>query len=261
MDELNDDELASAYLDGEVTSDERARVESDPSLLARVERLGVARDRLVAAAAEPPDASAKEAAIRTATASAPAVVIDLRRERVRRAVRVASIAAVILLVVGAAGLLIRMASDSSSSTKTSTAAAGSAPPASPESAGGVTGGDQAILTTGSLGTFDDDAALADAARAALGNLSTRKQAESAPTTTSAGTFDNAAQDQAAPAAGAAAPCPVARPDAVNQLLSTTAVLDGQVVQVDVVTLGDNSVVLVVRDPSTCREIFSMTLAN
>ena len=33
------DELASAYLDGEVTPEERAQVEADPELLARVERL------------------------------------------------------------------------------------------------------------------------------------------------------------------------------------------------------------------------------
>ena len=32
-------ELASAYLDGEATADERARVEADPILLAEVERL------------------------------------------------------------------------------------------------------------------------------------------------------------------------------------------------------------------------------
>ena len=31
--------LASAYLDGEATPDERARVEADPALLAEVERL------------------------------------------------------------------------------------------------------------------------------------------------------------------------------------------------------------------------------
>ena len=38
---MNDDLtlLASAYLDGDVTADERARVESDPQLLGEVERL------------------------------------------------------------------------------------------------------------------------------------------------------------------------------------------------------------------------------
>ena len=40
--------LASAYLDDEVTADERARVEADPVLLAEVDRLRVVRDALVA---------------------------------------------------------------------------------------------------------------------------------------------------------------------------------------------------------------------
>ncbi len=46
----NDDhdavELASAYLDGESTTDERARVESDATLMAEVERLRRVRDAL-----------------------------------------------------------------------------------------------------------------------------------------------------------------------------------------------------------------------
>ncbi len=42
------DELISAYLDGEATADERARVEADPSLLAEVERMGALSARMVA---------------------------------------------------------------------------------------------------------------------------------------------------------------------------------------------------------------------
>ena len=46
---MNDDLtlLASAYLDGEATPDERARVEADPSLLREVERLRAARATLL----------------------------------------------------------------------------------------------------------------------------------------------------------------------------------------------------------------------
>src|SRR3954467_5439236 len=66
MSDLTDDELASAYLDGEVTADERARVESDRALLARVDLLRSARDALMAAPLEPTDAAAKDAAIRAA---------------------------------------------------------------------------------------------------------------------------------------------------------------------------------------------------
>ena len=42
---LPDDELASAYLDDAVDDDERARVESSPDLLARVDQLASVRPR------------------------------------------------------------------------------------------------------------------------------------------------------------------------------------------------------------------------
>lgn len=50
--------LASAYLDGDVTPDERGRVEADPELVAEVERLRVVR--AVLADAEPPALSMRE---------------------------------------------------------------------------------------------------------------------------------------------------------------------------------------------------------
>ena len=46
------DELASAYLDGEVTAQERAMVEADPDLLARVEQLRHAAKEVASPAAE-----------------------------------------------------------------------------------------------------------------------------------------------------------------------------------------------------------------
>jgi hypothetical protein len=53
MSDIDDrDELANAYLDGEVTADERARVDGDPRLLARVETLRQVR-ALVADVEEP----------------------------------------------------------------------------------------------------------------------------------------------------------------------------------------------------------------
>ncbi len=58
---MNDDMtlLASAYLDGDVTADERARVEGDPTLLAEVERLRSVR--LLLADVEPQSISVREA--------------------------------------------------------------------------------------------------------------------------------------------------------------------------------------------------------
>lgn len=52
--------LASAYLDSEVTADERARVESSPELLAEVERLRQVR-AVLGATTEPPPISVREA--------------------------------------------------------------------------------------------------------------------------------------------------------------------------------------------------------
>jgi len=59
------DELASAYLDGEATSDERALVEADAPLLARVEELRAVRRTLATPVAARPDA-AVDAAIAAA---------------------------------------------------------------------------------------------------------------------------------------------------------------------------------------------------
>jgi hypothetical protein len=58
---MNDDLdlLASAYLDGDVTADERALVESDPELLAEVERLRAVR--ILVGDVEPPPISVREA--------------------------------------------------------------------------------------------------------------------------------------------------------------------------------------------------------
>jgi hypothetical protein len=69
---MNDDLtlLASAYLDGEATPDERARVEADQSLLAEVERLRAARAMLLDASwFERPTDDVREAAIEAAIAA------------------------------------------------------------------------------------------------------------------------------------------------------------------------------------------------
>ena len=69
---MNDDLtlLASTYLDGEATPDERARVEADPSLLAEVERLREARATLLDARwFERPSDDVREAAIEAALAT------------------------------------------------------------------------------------------------------------------------------------------------------------------------------------------------
>lgn len=65
---MNDEQLflANAYLDGELTADERAIAEADPAVMAEVEQLRVVQARM--RAVEPPSAAARERAIAAAMA-------------------------------------------------------------------------------------------------------------------------------------------------------------------------------------------------
>lgn len=110
------DELASAYLDGEATPAEVAQVEADPDLLARVEALRLS-SRAVATPVAPPPIDFRDQAIARAvdalepTEPAPGTV-DLsaeraRRDRSRRGLWVASVAAALLAALVAAPLLAR----------------------------------------------------------------------------------------------------------------------------------------------------------
>lgn len=150
-----DDELVSAYLDGEATPDERARVEADPELLGRVEVLrevtrqtamvpppldAVREANLVAAltifdteiaprsaGATPPTVAPVGLAAPPVGVDRPGVVSDLdaarRRRQSRRMTVLGVAAAVILVVVVAAGLLLK----GRTSTSTDVAATAAAP--------------------------------------------------------------------------------------------------------------------------------------
>jgi hypothetical protein len=138
---MSDDDLllASAYLDGDVSDDERARVEADPTLLAEVQRLrevrsllgdlapssiarreehlatalaawdrlpdtertGAIRDATPAALRRGADAAAVAAA---ASVTAPVSLADRRRSKVNR--RVLAVAAAVVVVLGG-GLVVR----------------------------------------------------------------------------------------------------------------------------------------------------------
>lgn len=88
----DNDLLASAYLDGELTDDERRIAEADPAVMAEVERMRALSERL--AAVEPPSSEARERAIAAAmgvfaelradsaaTPPAPPPVVDIGRRR------------------------------------------------------------------------------------------------------------------------------------------------------------------------------------
>lgn len=101
---MNDDLilLASAYLDDDLSADDRARVDGDPELLAEVERMR--RVRAALADVDPPSPAAREWAIAAALAAAPPQappVASLDARRRARWVAPVAAAAVGVLAVGA----------------------------------------------------------------------------------------------------------------------------------------------------------------
>jgi hypothetical protein len=105
------DELASAYLDGELDAAERERVERDPALSDRVAELANVRAQ-VAAPVSPLAADRREAMIRSAVAAlepgvvAPVVSISSRRPG-RRILRVLAPVAAAAATIGAIAFIAR----------------------------------------------------------------------------------------------------------------------------------------------------------
>jgi hypothetical protein len=250
------DELASAYLDNEVTPEERTRVESDATLRERVEELRATRDALSSEPVEPPPSAARAAAIAAALDASKVIRLESRRRR--RSVRVASIAAAVLVVLGAAGLLIRAQSDSTEDRFTTAAGALSTTtslgPLAERSAAGAAaaaGNDAgAFSPRTSLGTFGDRASLAAAARVKARDTIDGNKSASPSTTTAA---DSGRATSGVPSTTCAVSPP---PDATSELYAASAVLEGRSVQVDVFTTVDGSLQLVVTDAASCGQLFS-----
>ncbi|MDQ1423619.1 MAG: hypothetical protein QOD72_1117 [Acidimicrobiaceae bacterium] len=250
------DELVSAYLDDEATTEERARVQSDPALLARVEALRAVHDAL-ASPAEGPTTAERDTTIRAALGAA--TVVPITAARGRRGLRIASIAAAVALVLGAAGFLVRAANDKSDTKFNAATASVASSPGSPtaERTNGAAAPSAATSTFSAngraqLGSFADRSALANAAQTQVHSipLDQAKQ-ESSPTTTAAPSTNTANGDAAAPT------CLVPLPaDATFEAYAASAVLEGRAVQVDVFTIADGSLVLVVTDAATCTQVFS-----
>ena len=99
--------LASAYVDGELTADERARAEADPVVMSMVEELRGVRRQL--AVASPPDDPRRDAAIVAALAAALPIPSIAARRRARWMAPVAAAAAALVLVVG--GIVVLRAGD------------------------------------------------------------------------------------------------------------------------------------------------------
>lgn len=243
---MNDhDELASAYLDDEATAEERARVEADPLLRARVDELRVARDAVASAAVEPVPLAVRDAAVRAAVRAAP--VVDLAAVRLRRRLRLASIAAGALLLVGAVGLLVRsQRTDTTTKSAAGVAPTTTVPAALPNrvpSPGAAAAAQPYSLSM--LGPFADRESLVAAVTTAVEPAESRADTAGAPSSAT-----TAAPRQCTP---------TPPPRSTGEQLSAPALLEGNTVQLDVFTLDDGSRLLVVTKTPSCEELFSQPL--
>ena len=255
------DELASAYIDGEVSADERAMVDADPALLARVAELRSVRETLAEPTASPTEAE-RDAVISAALRSAN--VVDIRVAQGHRRLRIASIAAAILVVLGAAGLLLRAAGDHTNTKFEAVAGSiGSASDTSAEAGQATRAAAAPNPATGAfsvtgrpdLGSFTDRSALTAAAQSQVHNpaLTQQKGASTVPPSADAAGGTGAG-------GGTAPTCLVpAPPAAVNEVYAATAILQGRTVQIDVFTIADGSLTLVVTDAATCTEDFTQSV--
>jgi putative zinc finger protein len=165
------DELVSAYLDGEATAEEAARVEGDPELQARLAEFAATRDAVRATVSGVTD-DARDALLArvVGTVIAPPNVVPLHRRRVAPA-KVLAVAAAVVAIAFIGGAITLLANDQRDSETS----------ASDDSGGAIAmsiGEDAASATTGaptadggaaasptpadqypSLGEFSDVAAL------------------------------------------------------------------------------------------------------
>lgn len=114
--------LASAYVDGELTADERARAEADPVVMSIVEELRGVRHQLAVAA--PPDEPRRDAAIAAALAAVPPIPSLAARRRARWMAPLAAAAAAVVLVVGGAVVVLQSGDDDDDGDQASLEVAG-----------------------------------------------------------------------------------------------------------------------------------------
>lgn len=175
-DTFTPDELASAYVDGELDADDAARVEADPELMRRVDEFRRIAEQVQAPVTVADDAreAAVDAALGAATPIAGvedrhAPIISLRdhrpaprrpRLRLRIAVGIGAVAAIALGVVGLAGQLGDSGSDDNDvalDAVADEAAPTTAPVAEAAPATARTDGDEALAAAGATDDADDEA--------------------------------------------------------------------------------------------------------
>ena len=160
------DELASAYLDGEATAAERARVEADPELVRRVTELGVVRAALGAPGPSAgPETRDRAITAALAAASPPAATVTPidRHRSSRRALVVLGAAAAAVAVIAA----VAVVASRSSNTGTSTSA-------------GVSTTARPAGSTATFGPETQSAGAAPTSAAPTGGVSSTSRARSSP---------------------------------------------------------------------------------
>lgn len=228
----DDDELLSAYLDGEATAEETARVDGDPRLQARLRELEAAAT-LVGSPVERVPPTVRDAAISSAlaaadrsseddtAAAAPVVHLDSRR---RKQWALASVAAVVLLVVIATARMLQP-SDNASTTALNQSESKAAPTTlgAPAAAEQATTADRATAASPSyIGAFPSTSALVSGTRSLL---------EARPAAAPTGAAGAAATASDSSSAFAAAPGCSPDADRGTVVFDGTATLDGQPVLV------------------------------
>ena len=263
------DDLASAHLDGATTPEEDAAVAGDPAVLARLDALRSARDRLRATADQDTvDPGRREAAIaaalaafddaRPTEAAGDAAVAPLAPRRALPTLggrwRALGIAAAVALVALAVPLLSRLGSDDGDDLASSGDAAedSTTSAAVEESTAGAAGptADAAFdapASSAPLGSFESVDELAAAVHAQLGQRAAA--AGSAPLTAG----DDATRPQ--PCAAEVAD----RTAAQRRAYEGYASVDGATVVVLVLEGADGDRTLVLLDVEDCTEVTSRSL--
>jgi hypothetical protein len=181
-----DDELVSAVLDGEATPEERARVEADPELSARLAEFAAVRDAVGAPVAPPSDATRERAiaaakvAVRHHGEPSGNVRPLKRRSRAADVPRFLAVAAAVLLVLVTFGVLANAsgddAGDDSGSDALSSADTSGEGSSDDDAAGGFA--ESSEESSGAADASDEVGHLASLDGADLGTVRTERELES-----------------------------------------------------------------------------------
>ncbi|MBV9953592.1 MAG: zf-HC2 domain-containing protein [Acidimicrobiia bacterium] len=241
-------ELASAYLDGEATPDERARVEADPQLLARVDEL-----RAVAGAVgtgfTPLTEEQAASQRRRAIAAKPIPTAPPLPARRRTPLPSPLIAAAVVVVIALAGIWLVIAAGNGSSSDKDSSGASTGATTTQRSGGGATS-EATTTEVPDLGSFPTRNALT----AAL------QRSDVTTLAATPGTANATAKAARLSIDRCEATIEAGQPELGERLAVATARLDGSAVYVFSHPVRDKQppvTQLTVADQQTCRVLFAI----